>query len=234
MTGTEIKKKFETLPKEQQKIVKNCLIALLIFIAYLILFVIVKNIMISKAKETMVKMGIGSSVENIVLKAEVNPFVIWTGKVHSLYLKVDKVTVKNFVIIHDFEIKTKTLDLKEFKGGFDKMTENSTGALWSCKLMENDFLSLLREKLKYGDNLTGFDVFSQFGMINIRTGFPFYKEICARPYLKNNSVYLEFNDGLLSMVPLKVINFGLLSKGKLHVYSFEFEKDAYVIKGTVI
>ncbi|MBQ0105117.1 MAG: hypothetical protein KBT47_03665 [Armatimonadetes bacterium] len=221
----------------QKKIFFAVLLLVILFILYFIGFFIAKSIITEKIKVRLAENGIGTSADNIELKISANPFTCLGGVVNSVYFRADQVNVKNFLLIHDLEIKTKKLNIKNIsnfaEGG---ITSDSSGILISCNLYENDFLSLLKEKLSSLENIgASCDISSNLGFITISTEFPFKKEIKAEPYLYNNAIYLRFTDGFLAyMPPVKLVDFGLVSRNRLNVYAFEYQRGVYSLKGTLI
>ena len=232
MISTDIKQKFNSLPVAYQKTIKWVLIACIVIILYTIIFFILKGVLINKAKNIMVSQGLGSSPQGIKLDVGLNPFNWWTGKVSYLYVFVDTVNVERTVIIHDLEVKTRKVDIKRLNQG------DFTGPISAqiyCKLNENDFLTMLQDRLSQsGAFASGITLSSRLGMIYVNTGYPLNSEYSAEPYLQNNCIYIKVNQGYLSLLPIKVIDFGAATKNRLNVYSFQYVNGAFELKGNVV
>ena len=232
MINTEIKQKLSSLPPVYKKTGKWIIIICIILVLYIFSFFILKSVMISKAKDIMVNKGIGSSKNAIKLDVGINPFNWWTGKVSYLNIYVDVVNIEKTIIIHDLEIKTRKVNIKRLNQG-DFTTP--IGAQISCKLNENDFLSLLKERLRENSPFTqNIELSSRLGMIYLNTGYPFNKEYSAEPMLQNNCIYLRINQGYMTLLPVKIIDFGAVTENKLNVYQFQYINGSFELKGNIV
>ena len=218
---------YSKLNEGQKKLFIAVSVIIAVLIIYFILFGIAKHIIIGKAKDYLVSHGIGSSQKNITLKVGANPFTCWNGKLSSVYLMADTVNVKEMFLLHNFEVKAKKVNLKEL----DNIEEDLLNGSVACQVNEQDFLNLLRNRL-FSRSFGGVDVYMKYGMVYFRMGG---SEYSANPVLKDNCIYLEFNDGLLSYAkPVKIVDFGAVTKKRLNVYGFEYKNGIYELKGNLI
>lgn len=222
-----ILEKYSRLDANQKKIVNWAGIIIAVLILYLIVFSIAKCVVIGKIKDVLVSKGIGSSPENITLKISINPFFFWMGKVSSAYLKADTVRVKDMFLLHDFEVRAKKINLRKLNNIENDYIEGNV----VCKIYENDFLSLLNERMSR-NNIGGINVSMNLGVVRFLIGGA---ESEAEPFLKNNGIYLKFTKGVLTYAkPVKLVDFGFVTKNRLNVYEFEYSKGVYELKGTII
>lgn len=214
------------LPKKEKKVVNIILIIFIVFILYLIFFFIAKGVLVNKAKDFLVEKGVGTDKKAITLKISVDPFTVWGGRVHKLNLKVDKIQFKNLTYIYDFNLQTKSLNFYKLKSIEDGL---SVGANFSFELHEDDFLSLVNERINRISYLN-LNITSQNGQIIFSS---FGTQSVATPYLNNNAIYLKIDANFFD-IPLKIIDFGLLSKNRINIYNFQYEKGKYIFNGTLI